>query len=275
MDERSLVDALTDVGLDELEAEIYVALLRNGTSQAGSICSLCDASRGKVYDVLSSLVSRGFAEKSAGKPARYRAVGPEQVFEISRRQLDRQRDYVDLVEERTLGQLEQLQAAEQVPIDHTWEILEGRASIYRRLQQAVEDAQDRIVGVSNHDLVGEPIPAVEQTWQALVERAEEGLDVDVLVGASADLDDLVDQERVCQAMDVRRFERDRTIHFVVIDDEEMFVWLVPSEREGVHQHDDVTVHSNAPGLRTVIDGLFEQLWSQAEPVALQPSGPRV
>lgn len=270
MDERRLADALSDLGLEELEAEIYLALLRNGPSQAGSIHSLCDASRGKVYDVLNELVAKGLAEKSAGTPAVYEAEDPEHVFEASRRRLDRQRAYIDVLQERTLEDLDRLQHSEDGAIDHSWEILEGRAQIYDRLSQAIEDAEESVVAVTNHDVVAQPVPAVEQTWQTLIRRAGEGLSTRILVGAEAPTDELVERFGGHE-LDVRCFRHPETLHFVIVDGEEAFLWLVPSQREGVHKRDDVTVRTNTPGLRAVLEGMADTLWEEARPLDEAPA----
>lgn len=262
LDERRLADALADLGLEDLEAEIYLVLLRNGPSQAGSIHSLCDASRGKVYDVLSELVAKGLAEKSAGTPAVYEAEDPEHVFEVSRRRLDRHRAYIDVLQDRTLADLHRIQRTEDGAIDHTWEILEGRGQIYERLSQAIEDAEESLLAVTNHDVVAEPIPAVEQTWQAIVRQADEGLSVRLLVGEDAPSDELLGRFDVDE-LEVRCFEHPETIHFVVVDGEDVFLWLVPSQRQGVHKHDDVTVRTNTPGLRTLVEEMADRLWAEA------------
>lgn len=270
LDERRLADALSDVGLEELEAEIYLALLRNGPSQAGSIHSLCDASRGKVYDVLNELVGKGLAEKSAGTPAIYEAQDPEHVFDVSRRRLDRHRAYVDVLQDRTLPDLHRIQRSEDGSIDHTWEILEGRAQIYERLSQAIEDAEESVVAVTNHGVVAQPVPAVEQTWQTLVRRAGEGLTVRLLVGEEAPAEELLERFDA-EGLEARCFRHPETLHFVIVDGEEVFCWLVPSEREGVHKHDDVTVRTNAPGLLNVLETTAEGLWDEARAPG-QPSG---
>lgn len=264
MDERRLVEALSELDLEDIEAEIYLALLRNGSSQAGSIHSLCDVSRGKVYDVLNELVAKGLAEKSAGTPAIYRAREPELLFEASRRRLDRRRAFVDLVEERTLEALQQVQQSDGEAIEHAWEVLEGRGRIYERLGQAIEAAEESVLAVTNHNVVAEPIPAVEQTWQTLVRRAGEGLSARILVGQEAPSEELFDRFEV-EALDVRCFEHPETLHFVVVDGHEVFFWLVPSDRQGIHKHDDVTVRTNTPGLRAVVEDLAERLWTEAAP----------
>lgn len=271
MDERRLVEALSELELDDLEAEIYLALLRNGASQAGSIHSLIDASRGKVYDVLNELVGKGLAEKSAGTPAIYRARDPELVFQASRRRLDRRRAFVDLVEDRTLEALQRLQQTDTEAIDYNWEILEGRDRIYERLSQAIEDAEDSVLAVTNHNLVAHPIPAVEQTWQTLVRRAEEGLSIRVLLGTEAPTREMADRFDTDE-LEVRCFEHPDTVHFVIVDDREVFFWLVPSERQGVHKHDDVTARTNTPGLLAVARDMADRLWADAEEPVDIPAG---
>jgi sugar-specific transcriptional regulator TrmB len=69
-------DPLVELGLTSYEASAYLAMTRRRSATAPEIARLSQLPRQRVYDVLESLVARGLASASPGRPARYIAVSP-------------------------------------------------------------------------------------------------------------------------------------------------------------------------------------------------------
>jgi HTH-type transcriptional regulator, sugar sensing transcriptional regulator len=59
--EDRLVSTLSDLGLTNYEAKVYLALTRRGSSTAAETARVAGIPRQRIYDVLSSLVTRGLA----------------------------------------------------------------------------------------------------------------------------------------------------------------------------------------------------------------------
>jgi sugar-specific transcriptional regulator TrmB len=70
---------LVDLGLTGYEASAYLALTRRSRAAAGEVAKLAELPRQRVYDVLESLVSRGLASSTPGRPTRYTAVPPDEA----------------------------------------------------------------------------------------------------------------------------------------------------------------------------------------------------
>lgn len=69
---------LTDLGLSKYEADAYHALLTTGSATAKAISEQSDVPRGRIYDTLDKLESRGLVHaQGAGQPEKYIAVEPE------------------------------------------------------------------------------------------------------------------------------------------------------------------------------------------------------
>jgi HTH-type transcriptional regulator, sugar sensing transcriptional regulator len=71
--------SLVDLGLTRYEASAYVALTRRGRATGAEVARLAGVPRQRIYDVLDGLVGRGLASVEPGRPARYRAVSPEEA----------------------------------------------------------------------------------------------------------------------------------------------------------------------------------------------------
>jgi len=61
-------ETLLELGLTDLEAKVYLALIQLGESKAAEICKLSKVTRTDIYRVLSELAERGLVEKTITKP---------------------------------------------------------------------------------------------------------------------------------------------------------------------------------------------------------------
>jgi sugar-specific transcriptional regulator TrmB len=73
--------ALTDLGLTEYEARVYLALLERPGAAAAALARQARIPRTRVYDVLKGLLQRGFVSRTSGKRLTYRPVPPAQAVD--------------------------------------------------------------------------------------------------------------------------------------------------------------------------------------------------
>ncbi|MGH3064693.1 MAG: TrmB family transcriptional regulator [Gaiellaceae bacterium] len=76
-----LVDTLSELGLTNYEARVYLALTRRGSSTAAETARVAGIPRQRIYDVLSSLVTRGLASSRPGQVTKYVATAPAEAIE--------------------------------------------------------------------------------------------------------------------------------------------------------------------------------------------------
>jgi HTH-type transcriptional regulator, sugar sensing transcriptional regulator len=79
--EERLVGTLSDLGLTNYEARVYLALTRRGSSTAAETARVAGIPRQRIYDVLSSLVTRGLASSRPGQVTKYVATPPDEAVE--------------------------------------------------------------------------------------------------------------------------------------------------------------------------------------------------
>jgi sugar-specific transcriptional regulator TrmB len=141
--EPSLVDQLTRLGLTSYEARAYVALTGRGRATAAEIARLAALPRQRIYDVVETLVERGFAVARPGRPLLYSAVAPDEALE---RLLGERRNQLAQLERETQDAIERLTPTfhagrgETDPLDYI-EVLREPGAIATRfaeLQAAVE-----------------------------------------------------------------------------------------------------------------------------------------
>ncbi len=81
--ERELIEILEKLGLSRQEAKVYISLLIRGEATASELSDLSGVPYTKVYDILSSLESKGYVTAIPGRPMRYRPVDPKIAVSLS------------------------------------------------------------------------------------------------------------------------------------------------------------------------------------------------
>ena len=76
---ENYIENLCKIGLSELEAKVYIALLKKETFTATELASVTSINRTQTYDVLAKLSNRGMVFESRGKVKKYSAVDPKNV----------------------------------------------------------------------------------------------------------------------------------------------------------------------------------------------------
>jgi len=86
-DETFLKKIRSAFNLNIYEAKIWLALLMKGVATAGELADISGVPRSRSYDVLESLEKRGFIVMKLGKPIKYMALKPEEVFAREKRKI--------------------------------------------------------------------------------------------------------------------------------------------------------------------------------------------
>lgn len=255
------VTLLSELGLSNYEARAYVALVRNGAMTADEVAEEADVPRGRVYDVLNSLVDRSLVRADDGRPRTYVHVEPDAAID---RLLERR---VDELEERRSNYERTASAAEDALSGLTDdEARDGFATSALHEEAAQDLLLERFAAVDESIRIAadtvEVSPEFEAAFaQRLRDLLEVGVSVRLLasdIGTGSDrIDDLIDA-----GMAIRRAERVPQQRFIVLDGTEVCLEVVnpasPDELLGVvNFREDDTARELAAS--------FDELWERAEP----------
>jgi len=72
---------LGELGLSSYEEQVYRTLLVTGATTAADLSTASEVPRGRIYDVLNGLQSRGLVGTQSTEPTRYHAVDPDVAVE--------------------------------------------------------------------------------------------------------------------------------------------------------------------------------------------------
>ncbi|WP_266076926.1 TrmB family transcriptional regulator [Haladaptatus caseinilyticus] len=221
MDESDAIKALSDLGLSNYEAKVFVALQKLGTGTARDINSVTDVPRSQVYGAAETLQERGLVELQQSKPIQYRPVSLEAAKSLLKERFER-------TQERAFEYLETAQN-EFVDGDEeredVWSV-DGRDAVSSRIEQLIEAAESRIVfAVHDASLFTRPLA------DALRERADAGVSI-LVVSDDADVHDRFDDVPVIEMPDGPAEHRagrvlvidGDTVLISVLGDEESAIW---------------------------------------------------
>ncbi len=154
---------LVELGLTSYEAAAYLALLRRGHATAAEVARLGSLPRQRIYDVLETLVARGLATITPGRPARYVASAPgdaiERLVEQRRSELERvERQAADAVSRLTPAYEEGRSAVD--PLSFI-EVLREPAAIAKRFTELEASTMREILVFTKPPYALEPAENVE------------------------------------------------------------------------------------------------------------------
>ncbi len=135
---EKMIERLITFGFTQYEAKVYVGLVSVKVGSARDIHELTAIPRGRVYDVLETLVQKGYAAVTRGTPTLYSATDVHETFDRLKQ------DYVKMCNEivATLVQLEQKETArasiaQSYELHTTWALENQIRSVFRRCHNEI------------------------------------------------------------------------------------------------------------------------------------------
>jgi len=140
---KEVEGALSELGLNKYEAQAYLALATEGASTAKNVSDITGIPYGKVYEVINSLVMKGFVMTLPTKPMRCKALSPADAINSAKKNLHKK---LRTVENVILTEIEPLFAKNKnftEPKGIFW-ILNGRAAINKKMEELGNSAKNHI-----------------------------------------------------------------------------------------------------------------------------------
>lgn len=261
MNER-IVEGLVDLGLSRYEARAYASLFRREPETAEGVATAAEVPKGRIYDVLNSLSERSLVRSDDERPKTYSVVGPsrsvDRLLEARLDELDDRRTDYERTAERLKRSLSSLETDRNDTGFSTsaFHHDEARDLLLDRFEAAEESIRIAIDGATARSEADDGINDL------LRRRLTEGIEVELLVGETAEWNDELNEE----GFDVRVADPDeRPDHrFVVIDGTEACIEVVrpvsPDQLLAV-----IDFRNNQPARDLV--GTFDTLWDAAAPIS--------
>jgi len=250
--------ALQQLGLLPAEAQVYLALVRNGALSGTAVASVTGYPRSSVYLTLNSLLHKGLVEGGPGHGSRFSVVPPDKALPslvLQEKEAIAQREKIAARLGRRLASL--LEPTETTP-DKLIQVIRsprGVAERYERLQLEAKGSNEVFVKAPFFVAPGNPVQEKASRRgvrvRAIYERAV--LDVAAVKPYLA--------EWVKQGEQVRIYDGELPHKLAIFDRKRALVHLtMPGDQMR-------TLYIDHPELAVSLGIAFDALWEQSEPLA--------
>lgn len=130
------IEHLQAVGMTEWESRAYLALLEEAPASGYAIAKRSGVPRSKIYEVLSSLATKGAVHVTRGKTTLYGPLSPKELIQGLRTQATERLDAAEIA---------MASYADQIDDNAVIWDLQGRIEILERARQLVRTARRRIL----------------------------------------------------------------------------------------------------------------------------------
>ncbi|WP_254273227.1 TrmB family transcriptional regulator [Haloarcula marina] len=170
MDDSTLADRLTELGLSEKEVDTYLSILRNGEAKASEIADDTGVSKRYVYSISESLEKRGFVEVSDHVvPTTIRARPPSEVIEALSDQLEEMGSALDERYSDTERDIQQ------------FDVIKSRVTVVKRLTEYLSNAENEV-------MLSVPEQYLSEVSAELKAAVDRGVMVLLIVSSTSDID---------------------------------------------------------------------------------------
>ena len=130
--------------LDDLEAKVYLNLLRIGPITASALAKELNIDRARMYRTVDKLVSRNIISTTLSSPKLCIAVDPHDALKIA---LGKKEDEVNKIKksgEAIINKINNEITTNQISTVPTFRVVQGRQNIYADIAQLIENTTDVI-----------------------------------------------------------------------------------------------------------------------------------
>lgn len=265
-----VMDALKGIGLNLYERRLWVALLARGTSTAGELSEIANVPRSRAYDVMQSLVDKGFVIVQTGKPIRYVAVPPEEAIERAKKKMEEniremQQSLEELKTSPVMRELKEIfsKGMKIISPEEMTGALRGRYSVMQQLDNMFSNATKKINILTTPEWLNE---IITHNFNSLKSAKERGVEIKIATNVSEKYEEAI--KALSSVAEIRCLDEKETPlygRFAVVDGREMFFGLV--DDKAVHSTQDMGIWSRSEHASgDVLEPLFNLVWEHSKPM---------
>ena len=267
---QDAIDRVKDnLELSGPDAALYVHLCVAGPAKVSDLADALKLHRNDVYRTAERLVNRGLIQTTVERPARFVAIGPDQVFDT---EINQRLEAIDrLRKSRTeiTALVEQLHSLAPAPTKGVYKIIQGRQAIYHQREQMIQNARQSLDWASTF---GPSVAHAEISGalDLMEKRVAEGVRFRALLPVTAQSKPSLQPLLLHANAEVRAFDLDVPVRFFIADGRELLMFVVNDPSESLYAEDEVAVYSTAPGFVHAQLQFLDQSWNASQPVPRHP-----
>ncbi len=150
----TMVTLLRNIGLNQYEARAYATLLLSGSLSAGELSQKANLPRPRVYDIVNSLIKKGFVMMQPGRPVRYKAIPPSEAIEsyinMKKEQFEREVEKIRDVSKQLKDIYDRV--GEKSEEGGIW-IINNDSMLKNKVQSLIQSADREVVIAASSDFI--------------------------------------------------------------------------------------------------------------------------
>jgi sugar-specific transcriptional regulator TrmB len=259
------------LGLEEMEAHVYLNLLRVGPISASALAKEIDVERTKTYRTIEKLLNQNIVSTTFSKPKLCVATKPEEVLKMI---LQRKEDELKLLKETKEDVVKKIN--ETVPRNNvtnmpTFHIVQGRTNIYSNIGKLIENSSNDVYIVTSlkdisrmyHTSIPEKIKICEKNGGRVLLLTE--INDEKLIPFASRFGATEIRVRKVHSKGRMIVEKDKQM---IMSDE------ITKENENSGVESDYAFSTNSNEMVNNINTLCDFLWKNSKPLAMNKKQPR-
>jgi sugar-specific transcriptional regulator TrmB len=142
--QEKVLEALEGLGLEKLEAQVYVFLGKRGPQKAMDIVKASRITRQHLYEILKTLQRRGLVSATLEHPARFSAMPFEKALDLFVKAKMEEAQRLKHNKTEILSNWKNISVAETSDQSPKFTVIEGRKHIYPKLMQMIEETEHQL-----------------------------------------------------------------------------------------------------------------------------------
>lgn len=266
LNEENIKTVLSNSGLTEKEAEVYILLAKHEALKATETAKLLNKDKAQVFRILKSLQNKGFAESTFEFPARFTAMPFEKVIDSIVKAKREEVTYIEQTKTDFLNYLNR-KRREELPSLEKFVVIKGKKKIYSKITQLILNTENQLsvvatitdLTLANHfgvfDAASSHPFRAEIQYRFLTDLSEQNLTVmKKLLQKIPEI--RLDFKARNPELGVNMFPR-----MLSIDNKEILLFTTPKNSRT--KRDDICLWTNCRALVETFTAVFEDLWQNS------------
>ncbi len=250
---------LTDHGLTEYQARVYLSLLDLGSAMASQVSPVAKVPRTRIYATMQQLHEKGLVQILPETPLRYQAV-PFDAYLGSL--ADDLRSRATQIEEGrdSLAREFAINARIEPEIRGRFEAIYGRKNVRERLLKMYDMATREVIGIGTTKSPGRILGAFMPN---LVTKAQQGVRLKYAFCFTPENHD--DVRVLLKHAEVRHIDFLMPVYMHVLDGKEFLMSHPIPDDDSSYRGDDIAIWTDDPAIAGAMSEMAERIWEIGKP----------
>jgi len=254
-----ILERLTEYGLKERQAKVYLHLILNGPSKLNDIARGIGLHRMQTYRTLKQLIELGIVEATLTRPTFFSPLPPKEALNLL---LQDAMDKIDRLKENMAFTLEALKHFKNFNSFHQakFKIIQGRRQTFKLIKDMTKRAYKEVNNINTKNGL---IRCVKSGLDEILEAcAKRGVKTRWL--AEIDSSNLEEVRRLKEFGEVRSLNIPSPIRLVIVDEAETLLSSIYDDSVNLTTGGDVTFWTNDKNIAKIMNYFFFTLWNMAK-----------